>query len=139
MTVFNVIQDTKDDVEILKSSCVEWDFQNPFTDALQFAKDMIETMYHYNGLGLAVNLVGKSWRVFVMRGTEKVGNFACFNPRIVNFSQEIILLEESCLSFPGVVVKIKRPRHVRLRFQTPDGQMHTNQFTGMTARVVQHE
>lgn len=54
-------------------------------------------------------------------------------------SEEVITLEESCLSFPRLIVKIKRPRHVRVRFQSPTGETVTQQFTGMTARVFQHE
>ena len=50
-----------------------------------------------------------------------------------------ISLEEGCLSFPGLIVKVKRPQHIRVRFQTPNGDTITKQFTGMSARVFQHE
>jgi peptide deformylase len=43
------------------------------------------------------------------------------------------------LTFPGLTVKIKRPQHIRVRFQTPNGDTLTKQFTGMTARIFQHE
>jgi len=94
-------------------------------------------MYDWNGLGLAANQVGVPYRVFAMRGSPE--NFVCFNPRIVQPSAENIILEEGCLSFPGLLVKVKRPKHIRVRFQTPNGDTRTETFIGMTARIFQHE
>jgi peptide deformylase len=94
-------------------------------------------MYENNGIGIAANQVGVPYRVFAMRGQPQ--NFVCFNPRVVQPSAEEIILEEGCLSFPGLIVKVKRPRHVRVRFQTPNGDTRTETFIGMTARVFQHE
>jgi peptide deformylase len=94
-------------------------------------------MYENNGLGLAANQVGVPYSVFAMRGQPQ--NYVCFNPRIVQPSAEEIILEEGCLSFPGLVVKVKRPRHIRVRFQLPNGETVTETFIGMTARVFQHE
>jgi peptide deformylase len=94
-------------------------------------------MYEWNGIGLAANQVGVPYRVFAMRAQPQ--NFVCFNPRIVQPSAEQISLEEGCLSFPGLIVKLKRPRHVRVRFQTPNGDTRTETFIGMSARVFQHE
>jgi len=72
-----------------------------------------------------------------MRGSPE--NFVCFNPKIIQPSEMEITLEEGCLTFPGLLVKIKRPQHVRVRFTTPNGETMTRQFTGMTARIFQHE
>jgi peptide deformylase len=94
-------------------------------------------MYDWNGLGLAANQVGVPYRVFAMRGAPE--NFVCFNPRIVQAAAENIILEEGCLSFPGLLVKVKRPKHIRVRFQTPNGDTRTETFIGMTARIFQHE
>ena len=94
-------------------------------------------MYDNNGIGLAANQVGVGYRIFAMRGTPE--NFVCFNPRIVQPSEEQVVLEEGCLSYPGLIVKVKRPQHIRCRFQTPNGETLTKTFTGMSARVFQHE
>jgi peptide deformylase len=94
-------------------------------------------MYEYNGLGLAANQVGEPYRIFAMRGQPE--NFVCFNPKIVQPSEMEVVLEEGCLTYPGLLVKIKRPQHIRVRFQMPNGETVTKQFTGMTARVFQHE
>ena len=122
---------------ILLQECKEFDFANPLFDPLEFSKNLVQTMYDNNGIGLAANQVGVPYKIFAMR--EKPADFVCFNPRVVMPSEEIITLEESCLSFPGLIVKIKRPKHIRVRFQSPTGETVTQQFTGMTARVFQHE
>jgi peptide deformylase len=127
------------DLTVLKTPCEDFDFENPPFDAREVGKEMIEFMYEKGGIGLAANQIGLKHRMFVMRGHPDRGDFIIINPRIVNLSEEQILLEESCLSFPGLIVKIKRPRHCRIRFLVPGGQIFTEQFTGITARCVQHE
>jgi peptide deformylase len=128
-----------DDLTTLKTLCEDFDFDNPPFDAHVVGKEMIAFMYEKGGIGLAANQIGLKHRMFVMRGHPDRGDFIIINPRIVNTSQEWVLLEESCLSFPGLIVKIKRPRHCRIRFQVVGGGIFTEQFTGITARCVQHE
>jgi peptide deformylase len=127
--------DAKD--PILKTKCEEFDFINPPFDPIEFSKDLIKFMYDNNGLGLAANQVGVSYRIFAMRGAPE--NFVCFNPKIVLPSSEQVILEEGCLTYPGLLVKIKRSQHIKVRFRTPNGETLTKTFTGMTARIFQHE
>ena len=122
---------------ILTTQCQKFDFQSPPFDPIEFSQELVKFMYENNGLGLAANQVGVPYSVFAMRGQPQ--NYVCFNPRIVQPSAEEIILEEGCLSFPGLVVKVKRPRHIRVRFQLPNGETVTETFIGMTARVFQHE
>jgi peptide deformylase len=122
---------------ILKTPCQEVDFLNPPFDLIEFSKDLVKFMYDNNGIGIAANQVGVPYRIFAMRGQPE--NFVCINPRIVHFSEQQILLEEGCLTFPNLYVKIKRPQQIRVRFNTPNGDVMTKQFVGMTARIFQHE
>ena len=122
---------------ILLTQCLPFNFQNPPFDPIEFSHDLIKFMYDCNGIGLAANQVGVPYRIFAMRGAPE--NFVCFNPRVVQPSAEQISLEEGCLSFPGLVVKVKRPRHVRVRFTNPNGDTRTETFIGMSARIFQHE
>jgi peptide deformylase len=122
---------------ILTQECQEFDFTNPPFDATAFAKELVEFMYSKNGIGLAANQVGVPYRIFAMKGSPL--NIVCFNPRVVMPSSEEIVLEEGCLSHTNLFVKIKRPQHVRVRFETPNGVTETMQYTGMTARIFQHE
>jgi len=120
----------------LITPCVPFDFKDKEQDPVQLAQELVKVMRDSNGLGLAANQVGYSWRVFAMRADP---NKVLFNPIVVHLSEEEIALEESCLTYPGLYVTIIRPRHARIRYTQPNGEVLTEQFTGMTARVVQHE
>lgn len=122
--------------EILQQELPLFDFSNPPIDPLELASNLLETMRHHKGIGLSANQVGLPYRVFVMEGDPA---FACFNPKIVDVSEETVSLTEGCLSYPGVAVPVKRPAHVRVRFSAPDGNTMTRKFTGMTARIFLHE
>ena len=123
--------------QVLTAVCHPVDFANPPFDLVEFSQELVKCMYDNNGIGLSANQVGVPYRIFAMRGQPE--NFVCINPRVVMESDEDIYLEEGCLSYPNLFVKIKRPRHIRARFQTPNGDTLTKQFTGMTARCFLHE
>lgn len=119
----------------------EWDFGNPpLKDTEELSKAMVKFVYDNNAYGVAypqLDLPG-NYRVFAMRGFSKE-DFVCFNPRIVNFSDELVQANEGCLSYPGLILSIKRPKGCRVRFEGPDGQTYTKQFEGMNARTFMHE
>ena len=121
---------------ILKQVMEPFDFSNPPVNPLDLVTDLAETMLANNGIGLSANQVGLPYRVFVMLGQELI---PCFNPRIVDMSQETVILEEGCLSYPDFFVKVKRPRRIKVRYAEPNGNIVTQVFDGMTARVFQHE
>ena len=121
---------------ILTTKTETFDFENPPCDINQLSLDLIETMNFYKGIGLSANQIGLPYRVFVMRAEIP---FVCFNPRIVMPGSEQVTLDEACLSVPGLIAKITRPRHIKVRFQTPSGATVTKEFTGLTARCFLHE
>lgn len=133
MAILNLVKDSD---PILKQVMENFNFLSPPTDPIQLAKDLAETMIDNKGIGLSANQVGLPYRVFVITGSPIQ---ACFNPKIVDTSTEMVYLEEGCLSYPGLVVKIKRPRMIRVRFTMPNGETKTEKFDGMTARIFQHE
>lgn len=114
----------------------KFDFNDPPCDPWDLAEALVKVMIDHNGMGLSACQVGIPYSVFAMVGEP---NHVMFNPKIVDVSQEKISLEEGCLSFPGIVASIERPRHVKVRFTGPDGQTTTKKFTGMSARVILHE
>ena len=124
------------DHPILKEEMPAFDFDNPIVDPVLLYNDLAETMRENNGMGLSANQIGVRTRAFVMRSEEIIG---VFNPRVVDISSETVTLEEGCLSYPNLFVKIKRPKSIKVRFTTPDGETSTKTFTGMTARVFLHE
>lgn len=122
---------------LLRSSLDAFDFENPIMDPEDLANQLVKMMKDHNGIGLASNQVGLNTRVFALNSFPEL--FVCFNPRIVMPSTEQIVLEEGCLSYPGLFIKVKRPRDIKVRFQGPDGETYTKTFTGMTSRCFQHE
>jgi peptide deformylase len=121
---------------ILRQKTENFDFTNPPINPVELYNDLAETMRENDGLGLASPQVGLPYRVFVMRAENIIG---VFNPRIVDMSSEMVYLEEGCLSYPNLWVKVKRPKKVKVRYTNPDGQTETRVFDGMSARVFQHE
>jgi peptide deformylase len=57
----------------------------------------------------------------------------------VDYSEETIYLEEGCLSYPNLYIKVKRPSTIKIRYTEPNGNTLTTKFSGLTARAVLHE
>ena len=131
--ILNIIPN---DTPILKQTTETFDFKNPFVDPIQLAKDLYETMMSHQALGLAAPQVGIPCRAFAMR---TVPGIVCFNPRIVDTSSTAIMLEEGCVSFPNLFIKIRRPKTIKVRYYEPNGVVVTRVFEGMTARCFMHE
>lgn len=121
---------------ILSQELPRFDFDNPPVDPIQLAYDLVESMRHHNGLGLSANQIGLPYRAFCMQAVPAI---VCFNPKVVDESSEEIALEEGCLSFQGLAIKIKRPRHIKVRYTEPNGNVVTKTFSGMAARCFLHE
>ena len=121
---------------VLKKPCEKYNFLAPQVDLRELADDMVRTMYENSGMGLSANQVGVPLQIFVMAAQQPL---LIINPRIVQYSEEQVELEEGCLSYPGHWPKIKRPIWINARYNGPDGKANTFRFEGMTARVFQHE
>ena len=113
-----------------------FDFKNPQVDPVNLSASMVSLMRKEVGYGLSANQIGLPLKMFVIEGEPA---YAIFNPRITYYGDEEVLLEEGCLSYPGLSLKIKRPRFIRVRFQDPYGDFVTKQFDGISSRVFQHE
>lgn len=120
---------------LLTTKTDKFDFANPQIDPQELVNTMLTVMSEQNGIGLAANQIGIPLSVFVVHGDP----FACFNPVIVDASEETVALDEGCLTWPGLYVKVKRPKSIRLRFTNIKGEVETKKYTGMTARIIQHE
>jgi peptide deformylase len=116
--------------------CEQFNFEDPSIDPEKFSMAMVTSMREKGGIGLAANQVGYNFRMFVTEGEPA---FAVFNPTITFRSPNEVLMDEACLSFPNLNLKIKRPASIRVRFQDPYGNWITRQFAGMSARVFLHE
>ena len=99
--------------------------------------NMIETMKHYGGIGLSANQVGLALRMFVFGDNKHY--IPCFNPRIIAYSDKKVPMEEGCLTYPGLFVKIIRPEWVTVTFEDENRELHEETFRDLLARVFQHE
>jgi peptide deformylase len=134
----------------------------------QLIADMFDTMYHARGVGLAAPQIGRSVRLFVIDSApmlddedededegaeEKVEAVpasenapqdqavkrAFINPVMVSETGEEWGFEEGCLSIPGVREMVYRPANIVLRYEDENRLVREEAFSGMTARVIQHE
>jgi peptide deformylase len=120
----------------LHTVCEKYSFISPQLDIVEFVTNLVETMRSQSALGLSANQVGVNLAIFSMETEPAI---VVVNPKIIETSEETILLEEKCMSFPNLIVKVKRPLWVRARFNYPNGEAKTHRFEGMSARVFQHE
>lgn len=91
------------------------------------------------GIGLAAPQLGVSQRLLVYRVGPDAPVIALANPEIEWQSEEADVLEEGCLSLPGVQMDIERPIHVRVRARDEKGEERRVEASGLEARVIQHE
>jgi peptide deformylase len=96
-------------------------------------------MHDSLGIGLAATQVGILNRVLVYRVEHDSPINALVNPIIEWSGKDKEVLEEGCLSLPGVNVDVERPVYVRVRAQDPTGAPILVEASGLEARVIQHE
>lgn len=124
---------------ILLKPCQPWDYENPPHVVDFLMADMIETMAKSGGIGLAANQVGIPFRVIAMHVQETDEYITLFNPEIVSASELQYIAMEGCLSFPGVVLDISRPKTVVVTYRDHHNQPHTRTFTEIDAKCLLHE
>jgi peptide deformylase len=100
---------------------------------------MAELMDDALGIGLAATQLGVMHRVLVYRVEPDAPLGVLINPEIEWSGEELEMMEEGCLSLPGVGVEVERPVRVRARAQDETGAALTVEATGLEARVIQHE
>ena len=123
------------------------DIRPDYPDIQELIDNMWETMYHADGVGLAAPQIGKPIRLFVIdtiqimeEGKEGEGIKKVFiNAHKVEEAGEPWTYEEGCLSIPDVRGDVERPPQLRLRYLDENFEEKENVFTGINARVIQHE
>ena len=111
-----------------------------FDDALREEVARMSRLMHESiGIGLAATQVGTLNRVLVYRVQPESPVNALINPVIEWRGKETEVMEEGCLSLPGVVVDVERPVHVRVSARDEDGEPIEIEASGLEARVIQHE
>ena len=125
-----------DNDEILKKRSREIDVIDEKIKTL--AKDMMETMHKYEGLGLAGPQVGVLKRIIVIDLYEEGMQFTLINPVIIKQKGEQIV-EEGCLSFPNQYAKLIRPKEVVVEALDRSGKKITIKAKDLLAQAIAHE
>lgn len=106
----------------------------------RLARDMFDTMYEADGVGLAAPQVGITKRLIVVDPREEgVTPRALVNPRVLETSDETDRAEEGCLSIPGLKEVVERKAEVIVEAEDLDGETQRIEADGLLARVLLHE
>lgn len=118
-----------------------------YPDLKKLVEDMFATLKEAEGVGLAAPQIGKNIRLFIVDCTP----WADDNPELAEYkrvfinaeiyeeSEETGLFNEGCLSLPGLHEDVRRPLSIRMRYVDENFTEHDEEFTGLPARVIQHE
>ncbi|MFS8874001.1 peptide deformylase [Thermostichus sp. OS-CIW-31] len=108
----------------------------------QLARDMLQTMYSFDGIGLAAPQVGIPKRMIVVDlypDKPEVPPLVLINPEIREYIGEAVAGQEGCLSIPGVFCEVVRPEGIVVSFKDETGRPRTLRADDLLARVIQHE
>ena len=104
--------------------------------------DLLETMYHSKGIGLAAVQVGILKRILVIdvsSKNEKKKPMIFINPVIKNVSKETSVYEEGCLSIPDTFIEIERPKRCVVEYADLKGKKKLLKCDGLVSTCIQHE
>jgi len=135
--------ENKRDEKFLRQKAAAFDFEKYNRKEISdLVKQMRETMKANQGVGLSANQVGLDLKFFVvgMPQENKAPKFyTIFNPEIVKFSKEKDVMEEGCLSVPGVCGLVERSEKITIIGQDKNAKKIKIKAWGLLARVFQHE
>ena len=130
------------------------DIEEDFEGLNDLIDDMFETMYKASGVGLAAPQIGKSLRLFVVDASpfaedeeldvterKELESFkkAFINPIILEEKGDEWGFEEGCLSIPGIREEVWRNETLTIEYYNQDWELITETYSGLAARVIQHE
>lgn len=130
---------------VLRKKCEKVSAITP--EIKKLVEDMIETMIHQNGIGLAASQVGELVRVFIIR--EEIltpsGDFTFgaprvfINPVLSDPTPELETMLEGCISIPNLHIEVERPKGITIEAMGLDGKVFKETIIGFTARQLMHE
>lgn len=117
-------------------------------DVEELSRDMFETMYNANGVGLAAPQIGLGIRMFVVDGAPMADDAdkdlkefkkVFINPKITDERGKEWAFEEGCLSIPGIREEIFRNEELEIHYFDEKWQEYRETYSGIQARIIQHE
>ncbi len=108
----------------------------------QLVREMLQTMYSADGIGLAAPQVAVQKQLIVIDcEPDNPANppLVLINPTIKKFSRDFGVAQEGCLSIPGVYMDVERPEVIEVSYKDEYGRPRTLQATELLSRCIQHE
>jgi len=109
-------------------------------DRETLTENLVETMREYKGIGLSAPQCAVMERVFVMYSDineQKI--MACYDSHILEYSEKTVLMDEGCLTYPGLWLKVRRPISIKACWEDTKGTKGEYELFGLEARIFQHE
>ena len=110
---------------------------------VELSKNMTNIMKKAPGVGLAANQIGILKQIITVHIQDKEKEiekiYALFNPKILNVSQELVVMEEGCLSLPQQFANIERPQSITVSYLNENNKVVEEKKEGLEARILQHE
>ena len=117
--------------------------ENIKEEDIKIANKMMEVMKKAPGIGLAANQVGILKQIVTInfddKEKNKIANYILFNPSIIKYSKETIVMEEGCLSLPEQYADVERPKKITIEYIDKNKKLITREVDGFEARILQHE
>ena len=108
----------------------------------QLVKEMLQTMYSRDGIGLAAPQVGINKQVLVVDcdPNDPVNEpLVLINPKIISSGKQLCKMEEGCLSIPNVFLDVTRPKVIEVSYKDENGKPRKIKADNLLSRVIQHE
>lgn len=108
----------------------------------ELAREMLQTMYSAEGIGLAAPQVAIQKQVIVIDiEPDNAANLplVLINPTIKQYSSDLCVFQEGCLSIPGVYLEVTRPSVIEVTYKDENGRPQTLRANDILARAIQHE
>jgi len=138
MAVFKLLESDNAALQVKLEDC------NSELNREEIKNNLIDTMKAYEGIGLSANQIGVLERVFVMYDASTLDSpdkkvIACFNPKVISESVNTVMIEEGCLSYPGLWIKVTRPESIGVEYEDENGKVIRDNLNGLQCRIFQHE
>jgi len=111
-------------------------------DVRRLIKQMLQTMYSEDGIGLAAPQVGVHKQLLVIDcdfDNPTTPPLVMINPEIKQHSQDVCVIQEGCLSIPNVFLDVTRPEVIEVSYKDENGRPQKMSAKGLLSRVIQHE